>query len=657
MNELLPNDPEYKRVFESYKELLEKSILRSKNLEFIGGLPITLMQRHLFNLVVKSDKYSQFSKYTGTAKVDGTRLLMYINEKDPNDPEFRKIHFIDRSLKIYTLSNKQKLTLNSIKSPKMILDGELVFYKNNKSNYYLPSSETDYLSFMVFDILYGPISIKLEDPLDISPVYGSANTMIGPIGGEKWDYAKRYNLLKNLIISTKNNNDNPPLAMHFAFSNFCRIELKSLVFINKLKQVDNVDKYIEDDFIKFRNKYYDFLSSKLPSSKSINEKIKLSTLDFDGIIFTPIDTSYVIGNWNLFMNTQYKWKPPKEQTIDFLVENTEETFRQKGQTKSYKVVKLYVLSRGELQLFDFNGINTGLVESKFIVNNGSIAEFGYDPKLNNFVFNRLRLDKDRPNAWRTAQTVKESITKPVDLNNLKIILNLNEKEIFKIAQSYLLKDQLNRFLLCMNKLKIINDFSLNQINILQQEKKLNKDLELEIRLGKIKSKFFNAGVSETIYKNSIKLFNKINWKYSVNNYVDCSIDSLRTRYKFIPQLQQLVKISSIQKEPQVKIDIPLKDVASFDLRVASSTETETKEIVNFANATRITTKDRISYYDPEGIIQVDLTQVSLAELQNGAIVKKKTPTFQIEFEVLGGNLSNLLNFINFYISEIETIWD
>lgn len=657
MNELLPNDPEYKRVFESYKNLLEKSILRSTNLEFIGGLPITLMQKHLFNLVVRSDKYPKVSKYTGTAKVDGTRLLMFINEKDPNNSDFRKIHFIDRSLKIYTLSNKQKLTLNSIKSPQMILDGELVFYKSSKSHYYLPSSETDYLSFMVFDILYGPISIKLEDKLDINPVYGSANTMIGPVGGGKWDYAKRYNLLKNLIISTDKNNENPPLALHFALSDFFRIELKSLVFVNKLKEVSSVDKFIEDDFVKFRNKYYNFLSSKVPSSKSINEKIKLSTLSFDGVIFTPIDTSYVIGNWNLFMNTQYKWKPPKEQTIDFLVENTKEIFRLKGQTKTYNVYNLYIISRGTLQLFEFNGKNTGLVENKFVVNDGVIAEFSYDPKLSNFVFNRLRLDKDKPNAWRTAQTVKESITKPVDLNNLKVLLNSNDKEIFKIAESYLLKDQLNRFLLCMNKLKIMNDYSLGSIEMLQLEKKLNKDLEVEIRLGKIKGKFFNAGITEIIYNNTIKLFNKINWKNTISNYVDCTIDSLRTRYKFIPQIQQLVKVSSIRKEPKLKIDIPLANVASFDLRVAGSIEKETTEIVNFVNATRITTKDRISYYDPEGIIQVDLTQVSLAEIVEGSIVKKKTPMFQIEFEVLGGNLSNLLNFINFYISEIETVWD
>ena len=193
MNELSPVDPEYKRVLSSYYDLIKTSILRQDKEEFIGGLPITLLRRHVINLLQKSRKYLGYSKYTVTSKVDGTRLLMFINEKDPNDDSRRKVHFIDRSLKIYTLSNKEKHYLNSVRGPKMILDGELVFFKGGQSHYYLPSSDTEYLSFMIFDILYGPTSVKIEDiMMDTQSRYGSANAMAGPTGGKQWDYGRRY---------------------------------------------------------------------------------------------------------------------------------------------------------------------------------------------------------------------------------------------------------------------------------------------------------------------------------------------------------------------------------------------------------------------------------------------------------------------------------
>ena len=134
---------------------------------------------------------------------------MFINEKDPNDDSRRKVHFIDRSLKIYTLSNKEKHYLNSVRGPKMILDGELVFFKGGQSHYYLPSSDTDYLSSW-FSIYSCPTSVKIEDVMmDTQPKYGSANAIAGPIGGKQWDYARRYFILKNLIMPTKDNADFP----------------------------------------------------------------------------------------------------------------------------------------------------------------------------------------------------------------------------------------------------------------------------------------------------------------------------------------------------------------------------------------------------------------------------------------------------------------
>lgn len=655
MNELSPVDPEYNKVLSSYYDLVKTSILRQDKEEFIGGLPITLLRRHVINLLQKSRKYPGYSKYTVTSKVDGTRLLMFINEKDSNDDSRRKVHFIDRSLKIYTLSNKEKYYLTSVRGPKMILDGELVFFKGNQSHYYLPPSDTEYLSFMVFDILYGPTSVKIEDVMiDTQPKYGSANAMAGPIGGKQWDYARRYFILKNLIMPTKDNGKFPPLSLEFADSNFFRIELKQILYISELTSgsvIDNINNSLETH----RSEYYNFLSTK-SDGKSLNDKLKKSKLEFDGLIFTPIDTEYVTENWNKFMNTQYKWKPPKEQTIDFYVKNTGDAIKLKGQVKDYKVVELYVLSRGNLTLFNFENSSQGLVESRYIIRDGTIAEFGFSEKYRKFMFNRLRLDKSKPNSWRTAETVKESILYPVDINLLQKLYNGNVESIAILGSEYVTPLQRNRLLLCTGSLEFLKESSVKIIKQMIDFKQKTKDAELEIRVGKIKGKYFNTNVSLNKYIDTNKLFDGIGWKNSVSNYVDASLDSVRTRYKFVPGVG-LVKLDSIVKESVTKLDISLSHLGSFDIRFANSLEKVADKTVSFEEATRLTEKRRISYLDPNGVIRVDLTEVNLVKLIDSNITRVGNTEFQIEFEILSGDISSIVKFLEYYITEIETTWD
>ena len=649
MNELSPSDPEYKKVLSSYYDLVKSSILRQDKEEFIGGLPITLLRKHVINLLQKSRRYPGYSKYTVTSKVDGTRLLMFINEKDPNDESKRKVHFIDRSLKIYTLSNKEKHYLNSVKGPKMLLDGELVFFKNNQSNYYLPTSDAEYLSFMIFDILYGPISVKVEDVItDINPKYGSANAMAGPIGGKQWDYGRRYFILKQLILPTNDNGRKPPLSLEFCESKFFRVELKQIHYVSEIPSGDVVD-YINRELAKYRNEYFEFLNKEC-DSKTLNDKYKKSVLQFDGLIFTPIDTEYVTENWNKFMNTQYKWKPPKEQTIDFYIRNTGKVVKLKGQVKDYKIVDLYILSRGNLQLFDFQGSSQGLVESQYLVKDGTIAEFGYSEKHKQFMFNRLRMDKSTPNAWRTAQTVKESIIYPVNINNLPKMYNASD---MSVLLSYVTPEQRNRLLLCTDTLQLLSHVS---ITALKDMLKYSKSSELEIRIGKIKGKYFSTGVQFNKYIDINKLFDGMGWKNTVVNYVDASLDSVRTRYKFVKGVG-LIKVDSIIKTPISKLDINLSSLASFDIRIANSKEEESTETIEFDKATRISEKRRISYLDPNGVLRVDLTEVNLAQLTDGKITRVGNTEFQVEFEILNGSVENIVKFLKFYISEIETTWD
>jgi len=655
MNELSSADPEYNKVLSSYYDLVKTSILRQDKEEFVGGLPITLLRRHVINLLQKSRKYPGYSKYTVTSKVDGTRLLMFINEKDPTDDTRRKVHFIDRSLKIYTLSNKEKYSLNSVKGPKMILDGELVFFKGNQSHYYLPSSDTEYLSFMIFDILYGPISVKLEDPMmDTQPKYGSANAMAGPIGGKQWDYGRRYYILKNLIMPTSDNGNFPPLSLEFMNSKFFRIELKQITYISELND-SPVEASIHSSLETYRSKYYDFLNTK-STSKVLNDKLKKCKLEFDGLIFTPIDTEYITENWNKFMNTQYKWKPPKEQTIDFYVLNTGKVVKLKGQVKDYKVVNLYVLSRGTLAPFNFENSSEGIVDSQYLIKDGTIAEFGFSEKHKKFMFNRLRLDKDKPNAWRTAETVKESILSPVDINMLPKLYSGDVDSVAILASEYVTRQQKNRLLLCTGSLKFLTDAAQTTIEQMLQFKRKTKEAELEVRLGKIKGTNFNTGLSLGKYIDTNKLFDGMGWRNSVTNYVDAQSDSVRTRYQFIQNVG-LVKLDSIVKQSVTKLDISLSHLGSFDIRFSSALEKQSDQTVTYEKAKRLTEKKRISYFDPNGAIRVDLTEVNLLKLEDGKFKRTGSTEFQIEFEILSESMSSVMKFLEYYITEIETTWD
>jgi hypothetical protein len=146
------------------------------------------------------------------------------------------------------------------------------------------------------------------------------------------------------------------------------------------------------------------------------------------------------------------------------------------------------------------------------------------------------------------------------------------------------------------------------------------------------------------------------WKNSVSNYVDASLDSVRTRYKFVQNVG-LVKLDSIVKESVTKLDISLSHLGSFDVRFANSLEKETDKTISFEEATRLTEKRRISYLDPNGVIRVDLTEVNLARLIESKITRVGSTEFQIEFEILSGSMSSVVKFLEYYITEIETTWD
>ena len=87
---------------------------------------------------------------------------------------------------------------------------------------------------------------------------------------------------------------------------------------------------------------------------------------------------------------------------------------------------------------------------------------------------------------RTAETVKESILSPVNINLLPKLYNGDVESIAILASEYTTVQQRNRFLLCTGSLKFLSEPAMITIEEMLDFKQKTKESELEIRIGKIK---------------------------------------------------------------------------------------------------------------------------------------------------------------------------
>lgn len=659
MNRIPVESEEYQKVMNAYFSLIEKSILREKKKEFIGGMPINLTRKHIFNLVSTSRKYNSYSKYTVTTKVDGVRMFMFICDPDPKNEGRRRVHFIDRSLNLFTASNKEKRTIPSLKSPVMLIDGEAVFFNNKKTKDTMNPMDTELISFMAFDILYGPTNIFPTSGGGIE--YDQTNSMIGPMGGKMWDYGRRLNLLNKLITPSVENLNNPPLSMQLCKNSFFRVELKKIEYISAIPDGIDIVNFVNSEFENYRFSYFDRMSA-LGCDQRVNNKYKDVNIKFDGLIFTPIDTEYVVGNWVKFRNTQYKWKPEIDQTIDFSIFNTGRTKVLDGSVERYNIVKLKV---GNGNFFSFRGVDTGLIKSTINFSDGDIAEFSYNPEINMFIFNRFRPDKNRPNAFLTARSVIDSISFPVDINVISGLYRGDKKIISETAVSYLDKKQINRLLSCTETIDVITSGAITNILSYIGQLKTESDMELEVRVGKI-DKNFITDVPVQLFKNTHELFNIMGWTMSNSTYLDSfdKFSNVRTRYKFVPEINQFIEVQTIIKERINTTDINLNLISDFDIRVALSRERKVNTVSAIDARNKMLHKIRTRYIDPNGIILVDLTEVKSVKMIENNITLDNSVKLNIEFEINNVKeivdselLKSIINMITYYVNEIEQNWN
>lgn len=667
MEKIPKGSPEYHLIEKEYNSVIE-NITREKNYtKFIGGLPVTLERKDIFTILSK-DLLGNY-RYSTTQKVDGMRLLLFANYKKGTG--LRNITFIDRNNDFFTLKNRNREPLPDFEGPKLLIDGELVTYSNE--NEVISANDKYYnikmFSFMAFDILYGPIGVEYSGPPNQKKLnIGSEGAMAGPLGGKMWSYQKRYDILYQLLVPNEMNDYRPILSIAFKECAWVVPEIKPIYFMNALKigkklyESNNRNAFFQHGLIEFRKNFYKLINEFVRTQ--VKNHAELINVKLDGLIFTPFDSEYIIGGpWKKFLNTQYKWKPIEEQSIDFAI------FRQKNQNTNYV---LKVKKGGELTVFTQRS-NEGN-EGKFIpakiskntdaelarskIRDGTIAEFTYNIRTKEFELRNLRRDKDSPNALSTAINVMNAIKNPVDLEIIKQFFQidkLNERGLKQLLE-YMSKSQMLRCMINNGKLKIFNSSFEEQIEKLLNKYKTNNDYEFEIRFGIIEPQRFQTNLPFNLYKQFIDILSSIysNVKPEYSVFYDMYKNNFRTRYLYIENLANITNIGSIQKETIENVNLDLKYLYNLDIRFGLSYEKPVTENITNENADLVLEKKRYSFNLNNGIFSLDCTEIIKIVKDKSGKETREAPKYQIELEVKQNTLSNdeIINNINSVLRNI-----
>lgn len=632
------------KVEEQFTKLVKSFLSKNENYDmskFIGGMPITLEKTDMSNLMLKGSNGR--SKYTVTQKVDGTRYLMYIGpDTGVANIKQRQVCFVDRNMKLNVISG---LKLPDVNTPEMLLDGELVFFDTDgKSHRELDPVKIRGVSFMVFDILFGPENISLDSNGD--KVIGQSFSMMVPENGklrsERWPYINRYDILAKMIKPELEqfNKGEPLLPNAFKGSDFFNIELKPIYFLDTLASVTlpyyntSGSGWLQTQLKEHRKNYYEYISTIKQNADKFKGKLNL-----DGLIFTAADTLYTIGSWNVILTGQYKWKPVSEQTVDLRIVKITDT------TANVQVVK-----GNTLEIFQDRG-RPIVVNVPETIRNGTIHEFSAD-----FRWKNARTDKTRPNAIKTVLNVMRSFKSPVIIDNLIYFLKPDNEKAYRVILEHSSKAKLFKCIAAAENVKLLKEKDLTKIQDMIKNVNTSKDIEVEMRLGKINKSgktFFNPILTRAdFWKIGIKI-ESFGFKREITDFIDIYDQGIRTRYIYSPDFAKFIQYESVIKTRVSNVDVDISNVLNFDTRFSLSTETRVMKSNTSGDTKR---KYRVSYTDPNSLFRVDLTAITSVEYYPVSRTFKTNSNpdekFQIEIEFLSDNINinELFKFLTHLLS-------
>ena len=309
--------------FENYKQLIGETDTKKY---FIGPQPLTLEFKNIVDISdIKADSNSAMlkninininirNKYSVTDKADGERMLL----------------FIDQVGYIFLINNRLSMKYVGIQMPdysNTIIDGEYI--RNGINN--------DIINlYMAFDIYF----LKDEDV---------RNRVLYKSREDKDIKEKtRYELLIDVIKVFNNDGASASQAKK-------RNAVKQTIANDTTKITIKMKNFLFGDYSKSGDKIF------VESSKIYENREQL-LYKIDGLIYTPVnlpvggmfpdDKAHNNRTWNNVL----KWKPPEDNTIDFLVVFEKDTTTDKnkivyraindgpevGRVEEYNILKLYV---------------------------------------------------------------------------------------------------------------------------------------------------------------------------------------------------------------------------------------------------------------------------------------------------------------------------
>jgi SAM-dependent methyltransferase len=428
---------EAENVIQKYKELLIVPKVNENSL--YGRKPISLEIQYTEQLA---------NKYAVTDKADGERHFLIILDN--------QVYLINQNLDVKNTGII--LSKNQSKYNNSVVDGELIFLNNR-------------YVFLVFDCLFnGGTDIRKNAKLEDRLV--AADDIIN----ECFVFDKQKGMKYKTQQSSKIFDLDKSLDFH-------KNQIKEM-FNNLNHDID-----IEKKLLLVRRKYFIHslgakpweiyaYSSLMWNCYTNNSEIKCPYV-LDGLIYQPNDQAYIVEKRNSKLS-DYKWKPPEKNSIDFYIEfvkdnsgniitlydnsyddvtdnnNEVETGEKRIKNQNYKICKLHVGQIiGKIQTPVLFGEKNDLYEAYLLLKDGEIrdiegnmlsdktvVEFYYNtaPGISNkFRWVPLRTRYDKTEAVRkhkqqygnhisTAESVWQSINNPILMTDFDELARGNNPE-------------------------------------------------------------------------------------------------------------------------------------------------------------------------------------------------------------------------------------
>ncbi len=707
----------YNLARNTYKEIYQTANGRGKKKlkpTSMMGKPIQL---DINNLNTLADH-----KYGTSTKADGLRFFMMISNDYPVDvlvqenpkkyvkEQRRSLFFVDSNLDFWEFRNGTRTIDNLSNIAQCLIDGEIYlhgyeYYSDDKVTKYVPirRKEKDaHALFIAFDILYGPYSPAFEDEkaedeeetkfskVDLvgkpKLVPGPSSSFVGFKAIDRWPTQNR-----RFILNTVFNNESSPVVKQFKqLSKFFNFTMVVSPFVNLDTVVEQEDYYgyMRQVFQKeLERQYFRNTGRILPIIKT------------DGLIFTPLFMPYVYETWSSCTNKQYKWKPKDKLTIDFEIQNNKKVndyfiglvssikkyksgdsqyipveFKYQENNKSKKALITVPFEFSQKVSKIFEGKKSVIVEceksEKYIDDDNDADEYIY------FTVSKIRDDKEKANAARTATSVLDAEKLPIDIfDNFKLLKN-------KTLENF--KKYLTTSLPYLNKNSIINLFIQNDIyeiltgpqrqkmktmliKLFQSPKNSNNELELETRLT------FNNNCSYYLIKESIgNIFFKNTTPFPTTYRYHANIDNADARLTCI-DIDGVPEPYSINYKKNIagmNIDLKkyFKDLRKFEIMLSNEEERsvneQEKQIIYQTVDKAVENKQRpINYQQRVFISNISVFwEIEIIDYSSGKTPKEAKDNFmsgpyssaynkfgystriEIEFKPL----ANIINFLDLY---------